>query len=65
MEGNDIDQIGLCRECAHAKVVRSAKGSLFYFCRRNDTDPSYPKYPPLPIFSCSGFETDRADITLS
>lgn len=45
---------GLCRNCAHARVLRSARGSAFRRCGLHDRDPSYPKYPRLPVLRCAG-----------
>jgi len=47
---------GLCSACAHQQVVRTTRGSTFSLCRRSKTDPAYPKYPPIPVRSCPGFE---------
>lgn len=46
----------LCPECAHVKIVRSEKGSTFLLCRRAQSDPRFPKYPPQPVVACAGFE---------
>jgi hypothetical protein len=47
-------------------VVRSER-STFYRCRRSFTDARFPKYPPLPVLTCVGFEPhddrDHADAT--
>ncbi len=48
--------VGLCASCLHARTVESAKGSKFLLCQRSATDPSYPKYPRLPVLSCPGYE---------
>ena len=48
--------IGLCSDCAHARVQRSAKGAAFWRCLRADADPRYLRYPPLPVIACAGFE---------
>jgi hypothetical protein len=37
----------------------SGKGSTFHLCERSKTDGRYPKYPPLPVLACRGWE--RAD----
>jgi len=47
---------GLCANCLHARTIESAKGSSFLLCQRSATDPSYPKYPRLPVLSCPGYE---------
>jgi len=46
---------GLCASCRFADVVTSSKASTFYKCRLSETDPSFRKYPVLPVLSCSGF----------
>lgn len=53
----DVDLVGLCLECLHSKVIRSDRGSTFYLCRVSATDARFPKYPPLPVRSCTRFET--------
>ena len=47
---------GLCGRCVHVQLVSSARGSTFYLCRRSFTDPAFPRYPPIPVIVCSGFE---------
>jgi hypothetical protein len=51
----EFDTVGLCRTCAHARIVASARGSTFYLCRLSETDARFPKYPPLPITKCPGY----------
>ncbi|HUF13578.1 MAG TPA: hypothetical protein VMN78_10795 [Longimicrobiales bacterium] len=46
---------GLCRACSHSRVVKSARGSVFWLCELSRTDPAFPRYPPLPVVRCSGF----------
>jgi hypothetical protein len=29
---------------------------VFWLCRRSATDPRFPRYPSLPVLTCSGFE---------
>jgi len=48
-------RVGLCAECRHADIIRSAR-STFYRCGLSFTDPRFPKYPPLPVVTCIGFE---------
>ena len=38
------------------RVVQSARGSKFYLCERSATDPTFPKYPRLPVLQCRGYE---------
>ena len=49
---------GLCERCRHQQLVRNTRGSEFSLCRRSRTDPRYPKYPPLPVMACPGFEPE-------
>ena len=50
---------GLCGACAFARVVDSGR-STFHLCERALTDPGYRKYPPLPVWSCPGYERREA-----
>ena len=47
---------GLCDSCAHQRLVRTTRGSVFSLCERSRTDPAYPKYPRLPVIACPGYE---------
>lgn len=60
---NSPEEVGLCTHCQHLRRVRSERGSTFYMCRRSATDSSFPKYPPLPVLTCPGYEP--ADSTSS
>jgi len=52
--------LGLCAACRHTRRIESARGSVFWLCRRSATDPAYPRYPALPVVRCAGFApTDR------
>jgi hypothetical protein len=46
--------LGLCANCLHARHIASAKGSQFLLCQVSQSDPSFPKYPRLPVLRCSG-----------
>ena len=46
---------GLCTTCRHCRMVAGAR-SAFYLCERSFTDPRFPKYPPLPVVRCEGYE---------
>ncbi|MGH7531517.1 MAG: hypothetical protein ACREMN_14145 [Gemmatimonadales bacterium] len=52
----DASQIGLCATCRWMRRVRNRRGSVFSRCGRADHDTSFPKYPPLPVLSCRGYE---------
>jgi hypothetical protein len=58
-EQNDATRVGLCCRCVFAKKITSDRGSNFYLCRRSENDPRYPKYPPLPVLACPGFEPEK------
>jgi len=47
---------GLCDSCVHQREVRNTRGSTFSLCARSREDPSYPRYPRLPVRSCPGHE---------
>lgn len=48
-------EVGLCLTCRHARTVESASGAVFYLCELSREDPSFPRYPRLPVLSCSGY----------
>jgi len=49
-------EVGLCACCSFARVQHSARGSVFWRCARADVDPTFPRYPALPVRACAGFE---------
>lgn len=49
---------GLCGTCRHKRLMVSDRGSVFLRCERAKTDPAYPKYPPLPVWNCAGYEAE-------
>jgi hypothetical protein len=51
---------GLCATCRFARVIRNDRGSTFYLCGKSFEDPSFPKYPRLPVVACSGYERQPA-----
>ena len=55
MTGTSVE-VGLCASCTHGLFRPTARGTSYWRCLRSKTDPSYPRYPRLPVFSCSGFE---------
>lgn len=46
---------GLCATCRHASVLAS-RSSVFLRCGRADFDPTFPRYPRLPVLACRGYE---------
>jgi hypothetical protein len=49
-------RFGLCDDCRHQRLVRSGRGSVFTMCLLARTDPTFPKYPRVPVVECDGFE---------
>jgi len=47
---------GLCADCRYMRLITSDRGSQFYLCGRSASDPSFPKYPRLPVVECRGYE---------
>jgi hypothetical protein len=50
---------GLCADCAHARSVESARGSIFLLCELSRSDPRFTKYPRLPVLSCTGYKKNE------
>lgn len=46
---------GLCGECKHSRSVPSDRGAIFVMCGLSATDGRFPKYPRLPVLTCSGY----------
>ncbi len=46
---------GLCASCRFMRRMQSDRGSVFLLCERSANDPSYPKYPRLPVLQCLGY----------
>jgi hypothetical protein len=55
---NRVPDAGRCAGCAHRRVVRGAR-SEFLQCGLAAVDPSYPRYPRLPVLICAGFTPER------
>jgi hypothetical protein len=36
-------------------VIRSDRGTIFYLCQLSSVDSRFPKYPRLPVETCSGY----------
>ncbi len=45
---------GLCSDCRHVRTILSDRGSVFVMCQLSAADPTFPKYPRLPVLSCRG-----------
>lgn len=53
-------RLGLCADCLNARLIESAKGSQFLLCQLSQSNPSFPKYPRLPILACAGYSRKSA-----
>jgi len=49
------DWPGLCKTCAHAHRVDTARSS-YWRCRLSETDTRFARYPALPVLACDGHE---------
>jgi len=47
--------VGLCLNCEYAKHVEGKESRVYFLCERSLTDPSFPKYPRLPVLRCTGY----------
>ncbi len=47
---------GLCERCRHGERLASRR-SQYLRCGRADIDPSFTRYPLLPVLACRGFDT--------
>lgn len=52
---------GLCGDCRHARKLTSSSGTTFYQCLLAETDPRFPKWPRLPVLSCSDYEPGEGE----
>jgi hypothetical protein len=50
---------GLCAACRHARQVQNDRGSVFWLCEASRWLPELPKYPPLPVRQCAGYEAQH------
>lgn len=53
-------EAGLCETCRWRRDVPAA-ASVFVMCRRGLNDPTFPKYPVLPVRRCRGYEQASSD----
>jgi hypothetical protein len=49
---------GLCATCAHLRLIASPR-SLFVRCGLAEADPAFPRYPPLPVRACPGWQPEE------
>lgn len=49
-------EAGLCPNCIHVRIVKSARESVFFLCNLSKTNPAFEKYPRFPVLRCWGYE---------
>lgn len=49
---------GLCADCRFSHVIKSDRGAAFFQCAKSFDDPSFSKYPRLPVRVCVGYEPE-------
>ena len=54
-DASAASRAGLCASCRWAEVVTSSRGSTVYLCSLSTKDPSFPRYPALPVLVCRGY----------
>ena len=47
-------RVGDCFGCAHVKTLETKSKSAIFMCGRAEKEPSYPRYPALPLLNCPG-----------
>jgi hypothetical protein len=52
---------GLCRICRYGKLNETRRATAYLRCTRATWDDRLPRYPPLPVRECVGFEPRAFD----
>jgi len=52
---SEASRAGLCLHCLYGRSVAGKNEVTYYLCERSFTDPSFRKYPALPVLRCSGY----------
>ena len=55
--GRQAGRAGLCDGCRHARWIQNDRGGRFLRCGWSDIDPTFPKFPALPVRRCTAFES--------
>jgi len=58
VEKDNVIERGLCFDCTYSRRIES-KAQDYYLCERSVSDPSFQKYPRLPVVRCMGYEPKR------
>lgn len=51
---------GLCESCRNVRILEAKTGSRFFLCELSAVDPAFPKYPPIPVLRCAGYQPKAA-----
>ena len=46
----------LCVSCRFVRMIRNARGSVFWLCEYHRRDPVYAKYPRQPVTACAAYQ---------
>ena len=50
----------LCQSCGQLRRVVSGTGAEFLLCKLSQQDPAFQKYPPQPVWQCSGYAIEQS-----
>ena len=60
--GRDADELrsraGLCGGCAHALLRPTRRETVYLRCGLAAADPTFPRYPRLPVTACAGYRPE-------
>ncbi len=51
--------VGLCETCSFHTLITTKEKNTFHLCEKGKTDPSFVKYPRLPVLECSGYRSTK------
>ena len=60
METEEREQVGLCLDCVHARIVPSRQ-ARYWLCRLAAVDPRFARDPRLPVLACAGYVPGTGD----
>ncbi len=61
MTSIDRKDVGLCATCRHARIVPTTRAE-YWLCRLSASDPSFDRYPRLPVLACRGYERGESPL---
>lgn len=51
------NRLGQCANCRFMREQPTLRGATFFRCARADEDPTFIRYPAIPVRDCPGFES--------